>query len=324
MPKFSPMKPYKATQKLVPVSSMIYAVQPKINGMRALFYDGELHSSQGNVITCLPELTKALHNTSHSSNVLALDGELYAHGLRLQEILSITKRKELHSRRSEIKFVAFDIISDENQTYRLSKLDSIYNGKVHGAWVSSNEFKLVETGYNNILLCSYWWAIFDSLARQEEYIAKATTDSIAAGFEGIILRPEYGLYEQKKSKNLLKHKPLYQAWFEITNVRQAKDKNGVAKQELGSVECNDEIIGSTNNPEAMDYNVYFNVGTGELLNSSYRKATWINKQDLIGSYALVQFPERYESGIPHQPRLIDISSKPYHVEPRINFDLPEA
>ena len=108
-------------------------VQPKLNGLRALWLEkeGVLLSRDQNVwMECvLPQVFEALKEVKEFcrfwygdklKNFIGFDGEIYCHGMSLQQINSrgAVIRKSPHADCGKLRFNVFDIISNEPQDKR--------------------------------------------------------------------------------------------------------------------------------------------------------------------------------------------------------------
>ena len=91
-------------------------VQPKLNGMRCISYikDGArvYQSRLGKYIFTLDHLTKDLESLSD----LVLDGEIYMHGMALQDIVSLVKNQDTETIRNNLtvknlKYWVYDCVS---------------------------------------------------------------------------------------------------------------------------------------------------------------------------------------------------------------------
>lgn len=103
-------------------------VQPKLNGIRALYWNGEFVSRDGEVWSqnCLQHLRHAL---TPFQNVV-LDGELYVHGQHLQSINSriAVVRLSPHEEESMVEYHIFDYISTEPCLARMARLTTALSG----------------------------------------------------------------------------------------------------------------------------------------------------------------------------------------------------
>lgn len=87
-------------------------LQPKLNGNRCLYKDGQLYSRGGKVIN-LPHIVEAIHAAGLWD--LHLDGELYVHGMPLQQINS--RVKKLQDVSLELEYHIYDVVDEANSFY---------------------------------------------------------------------------------------------------------------------------------------------------------------------------------------------------------------
>ena len=94
-------------------------IQPKLDGWRAVINTGtgQIYSRTGNLIN-LPHITEQVLSMKNLPEFL--DGEIYTHGFKLNEIQSMIKMQDL-----KLKFNCFDCITPGNFTYRLKKIMNI-------------------------------------------------------------------------------------------------------------------------------------------------------------------------------------------------------
>lgn len=186
-------------------------LQPKLNGVRARWDGHQLLSRQCKVFneTALPGLHKELRFWSACNPGVILDGELYGHGLRLQDITArvAINRVNAHPDIGDIGYHAFDIISELPAQTRLAKLAEIYTPKFCVPWV-----------------------IVRSEAEVNQYLNFYTE----FGYEGIMLRAMGCPYMPGRSEALIKLKPWRYAKVPITGFSPGRDKyQGI----LGALVC---------------------------------------------------------------------------------------
>ncbi len=170
--------------------------QPKLDGHRALFKDGVLYSRQGKVLN-LPHVVEAIHAAGLAH--LHLDGELYLHGKRLQEISSLVKRHQEGT--TDIVYHVYDVVMDVGYIDRSITLN-MASGRGPGFPPAL------------ALLPHTKVATFAELQQLHE-------ENLAAGYEGTMLRwGDKGYQDGKRSRHLLKMKKFQDAEFEIVGVER--------------------------------------------------------------------------------------------------------
>lgn len=96
-------------------------VQPKLDGHRALYKDGVLYSRQGKELN-LPHIVEAIESTGLKH--LHLDGEIYLHGLPLQEISKLIKKERPETK--DLQYHIYDWVHPEAFHTRIGNLQSLH------------------------------------------------------------------------------------------------------------------------------------------------------------------------------------------------------
>jgi len=252
--------------------------QPKLNGLRCRVVYGEkiqLLTSTGVRITSMPHIIDALfaqfqyHHHRKDTPIPSYDGELYNHDLSLQKVSGIVRRQYASKESKLIHLYLFDIIdTGTEQESRIFMLRTSFN--YHGV------IHLVPS----IAIFKRYW----------QWCCGVYKDK---GYEGIIIRHPKGLYEPKRSKYLLKYKPLRSDSYKIIGVFEAIDKYGDPKDIAGGL----FLRGEEGNK--------FSCGMG-IFGHEMRADIWRNKKEYAGKYAIIKYPSLTDRGIPSQPILTSI------------------
>jgi DNA ligase-1 len=170
-------------------------VQPKIDGARAIYRDGNMYSRTGKVFPKVAHILDELKNTN-----LVIDGELYSYDMTFQEVIGAIKKNKLESKK--LVYIVYDIIDLENDYHtRLEILG-----------------KAVEKFKNTLLINT-------EVCGKEKDILKFHDKYVKEGYEGLILRNFNGKYEMKhRSKNLQKFKKFMDEEFEIIGATEGSGK----------------------------------------------------------------------------------------------------
>ncbi len=249
-----------------------YIVQPKYDGVRCRAVPIEngylLLSSEEHIIYSVPHINEALEKDK--SLGIELDGELYAHGLGFEEIVSRTSRTvNLHSGYKDIKFHIFDYVSQESQAIRIKSLSDL--------------------DLKDPLIKSPYWLAWDL-----EWVMRIYDNLISLGYEGIIVRHYAGPYERKRSTLVMKFKPKKEDEYEIVGVVEEMSIHGSPKGRLGALIL-DSGDGHT-----------FNVGTG--FSEDDRIRLW--KEELVGRVCKIQYQHLTAGKkVPRFPVFVDILDK---------------
>lgn len=245
----------------------LFIAQPKLNGdrCRVEWYDGApvLLSSYGNEFKGLNHITSALLQFMPPG--IPWDGELYVHGWPRERIHSaVSRKKNVSQNTAGIQFHIFDYQDHEvPQIQRCANL---------AKWFS---FADSDPVYPAIQMVNTF------RSSQSEWVEHCS-ECIENGYEGIILRHPYALYEEKRSVNCLKFKPTEKDEYTIVGFNQEIDIHGVPKESLGSF-----VVTS-------DEGTQFAVGTGPALTRDKREHYWRYRHELLG-YTLIVKHEKLKT-----------------------------
>lgn len=172
-------------------------VQPKLDGHRALFKDGVLYSRGGKEIN-MPHIVEAIQEMGLDH--LHLDGELYLHGVSLQDISKLVKKQRPES--VYIKYYTYDIVQQSMPFY--------------------DRFQT--------LLESHDWKVGDTLSLlptdrvgDMEHVMEKHALFTQGGYEGTILRHgDIPYRDGKRCRSLLKIKNFQDEEFEIVGWEEGK------------------------------------------------------------------------------------------------------
>ncbi len=253
-------------------------IQPKINGFRCrATVDSanliSLWSSQGNLTTSVPHINKELSQI-YIRNI-EFDGELFAPHLTFEEIQSIVKRtRNIHSRHQEIEYHIFDVVDETiSQKLRTELLFDLFYPRI----TKVKRIKIVKT-----------YSVGGPWEYIHERIQKIFTEITSESYEGIVLRKSQGMYERKKSLNLMKLKPTETGMFRIVGSAEEISIHGIPKNSLGAFQC------ITQEGEI------FSVGSGFI--ARQRVEYWGERDDMIDKSIIVVYQNITTRGVPMFPR----------------------
>jgi len=258
-----------------------YAVQPKLDGMRALitYRDGKIviTSRLGNEINSVPGINQELLDLKMLKPHWYLDGELYTLDYPFEELIGLLKSDKITEVKAQklarVKFYAFDFFDTTRpqltfkQRYKfLSKLVKKFKPK---------RIVLVPTNISKVLSTAVAKKIRDRYIKQ--------------GNEGAMFRNLDSVYEiNKRSSNLLKYKKTLDAEYEI----------------IGFVEGKGRAAGTPvfwlKTPQGDKFKAKPS-GTYEQQHRMFLEA-----DKLVGQMATVEFQELSKKGVPRFPILIRI------------------
>lgn len=193
------------------------ASQPKLDGVRCILNEEGMWSRQGKPIHSAPHIREQLAILFEEDSTATLDGELYAHKLHndFNRIVSLVKKQkptpeQLVESAETIEYWVYDLPSHE--------------GGFRERFVALQEIveALGDQIPNIVLVDTRWPTTLDERdAIYQEYLEN--------GMEGQMLRLADGLYEQKRSKNLIKRKEFVEEEFPIIRFEEGTgNRSGMA------------------------------------------------------------------------------------------------
>ena len=171
-------------------------VQHKYDGNRMLIRNeggfNVAYTRNGKLIETIPEIVDGIVIPEG----MTVDGEIYCHGESLQTIVSWVKRRQENSLR--LRFHAYDIMEEIPYEERISILMQMEFG-----------------GMGEVV---------PTLRYDGQGIKSLLQDSIANGYEGLILRQnDFGYEAGKRSKSLIKVKQFLDDEYKIIGMHLSKD-----------------------------------------------------------------------------------------------------
>lgn len=253
--------------------------QPKLDGIRCTAHftpDNRvvLNTSSGITIETVPHINTALAvslpRTYHTD--LVLDGELVARDF--SETISIIKRSSIHANFNHVHYKVFDIV-DEGRT-QSSRHDAL----------CSMAYAL-HTACTDLVPTTALYSYDEVVDLENRYVA--------AGYEGIILRNPAAMYQNKRTTDLMKHKPMKQDIYMVVGYNQEIDIHGTPKQALGSFVCTGQG------------NKLFSVGSG--LTQDQRATYWAHREKMIGKYVVVSYQQLTADNRPRFPTFVRVEGE---------------
>jgi ATP-dependent DNA ligase len=182
--------------------------QPKLDGMRCLVSKDGMFSRGGKPIVSAPHIMEALKKHFELDPGLIFDGELYASHLRddFEKLISLAKKSKptvenLVESAENLEYWIYDIVSDTIPF--VERLEII---KRQMGWF--NDTRLVVTPTVKVT--------------NQEQMDELYAGYLADGQEGQMLRKGNSLYEDKRSKNLLKRKEFVDEEFTIVSLNEGQ------------------------------------------------------------------------------------------------------
>ena len=255
--------------------------QPKLDGIRCIVTKDGMFSRNGKPIISAPHIRESLSEVFDVYPDMILDGELYADKFAndFNKIVSLVKKSkptdaDLKESKKNIQYWIYDL-PDNNIQFgdRCDRLHNLFN-----TFDSFSKHCIeVET----------------TLCMSEDDVMDLYEGYVDAGFEGQMLRLN-GKYENKRSKNLMKHKSFIDEEYTIKGI----------------------VEGEGNRTGTAGYMV-FETADGKPFKSNV-KGTWEetaemlkNKKKLIGKQATIKYFNLTPDGIPRFPYVINIDRESY-------------
>lgn len=241
--------------------------QPKLDGHRcvATIKDGlaTLWSRTRKPIASVPHIVAALEKAFPTGEV-TLDGELYNHDYH-------EKFEELTS------FIRQAVPASGHEVVQYHIYDAIIEGR---SWSTRRTFleKSLATAKHPLVL------VKTVEVRDEEDMQATFQGYLEAGYEGLMLRNQGGVYEQKRSANLLKVKEMQDAEFLCVGVEEGRGKLAghaifVFETKKGGLRFNAKMVGD----------------------QSVLKRFWDFPEQAIGKLVTVKYQNFSAEGIPRFP-----------------------
>lgn len=276
----TPMLAKKIEDYKKPIRLKEFSIQGKVDGIRCLIQINlsskkiTFYSRTKKVFHGFEHIREALINNSYIQNqnfdpegrVVWLDGELYSHKLlTFQQINGLVKAPHRYKKEEQglIKYVVYDILlTDEVYHNRLKEIT-----------------KLCETDKTGSIELIPTYDINENLTDLEN-IENLKNSAIELGYEGLMLKFLNGMYEHKRTYNILKVKKFDDDEFIVTDVVQ--EDNDICTIKLKT-----------------DTNKFFSARPTGSVEERYGYLK--NKDEIIGKYGTVKHQGFTDDGIPRFP-----------------------
>lgn len=252
-----------------------YWVQPKIDGVRAVFDGEKLVSRTGKEFHpptwWIEDLARLQEEIGYP-----LDGELVCHMQigqwydsefghwctidSFNDVISTVRRVSPDKRWNEIVLAIFDYVTDEDTPYR----------------ERYEKLRCVENSRSPSFLIPIEGTMTDDEAPMDE---GWLLEALHRGWEGVMLRNPNASYEPKRTRNLLKAKPVVDSEVEVLGTVPGTGKH---EGRMGALVCAHQGL-------------EFKVGTG--FTDAEREL-----QDWLGKTITVEYGELTPRGVPRHPR----------------------
>ena len=244
--------------------------QPKLDGVRAVVRESGMKSRNGKPHLSTPHIHESLAKLFKEDPDLIFDGELYVHKgeCDFNKIISLVRKKkptleDIRESKEHIKYHIYDLPS--------------HPGTFKERMEALKELDLPDCC---VLTSTH-------LCKDEEEVMDYYSEYMADGYEGQMVRVIDSVYENKRSKSLMKHKVFYDQEFTIIDVLEGKGK---LTGKVGRIIFE---INGTRFKSAVN-------GDHEYLEQLFKDG------NLIGKQATVKYFELTPDGIPRFPKVIAI------------------
>ena len=185
---------------------------PKLNGVNAEYRlinnDLKLFSRGGEEYPIPPHQHKAILSILKALNTTSLNGEMYAHGEHLQDIMAAVKKH--NNLTPKLQFCVFDF----------PLVEGTYQERCSSMYTKRNTIKDIDL--TSVPFIQVW------LAHSHEEIEDQYNQVMDAGYEGLIIRNSSGLYKYNtRSLDVFKYKKTQDAEFEVIDYKLDKNKHAV-------------------------------------------------------------------------------------------------
>ena len=276
---FEPMLAAKWEDYKNKVEYPLYS-QPKLDGIRCIVTKDGMFSRNGKPIISAPHIYEAFKEVFKLKPDFIFDGELYADKFAndFNAIVSLVKKTKPTA--DDLKQSAKNI---QYHVYDFPSMDKLFGARMIGLQTLTKMFDLPKC----IVI------VETILLQSEGAVMREYERLVDKGYEGQILRVD-APYENKRSKNLLKHKSFVDEEYIIKDI----------------------VEGEGNRTGTAGYFV-FETEDGKTFKSNV-KGTWEeteemlkNRKKLIGKSATVKYFNLTPDGIPRFPYVINIDRESY-------------
>ena len=259
----------KHTKKLVGKCLIEY----KFDGVRVITIvkDGKatMYSRNGKVLENFPHILKAIDKIELEDCML--DAEVMSEDFQAL-MKQVTRKGDV---KTEDAYLAiFDALPLEEWEEGKGKLDTLTRKKYLTGLFSYSYLNLLQINkITCIEIVEFEFVDLDTNDGQTKF-AEMNEEALKHGYEGLMIKPIQGLYENKRSSAWLKVKPLIEVTLKVVAINEGEGK---AKGKCGAIVAEGEDDGKC-------YRV--NVGTG--LSDKQRKEFWEQRDELIGQLVEIQ------------------------------------
>ena len=271
--RFKPMLATKWSDRKAMLGTVAKVfVQPKLDGIRCIVNKDGMWSREGKPIYGAPHIFEQLKHIFVAHPNTIFDGELYNHDLKddFNQIVSAVKKQKP----SEEDLA----VSREKLQYWIYDLPSVGHFDFGDRlWALQNMLYLELKGEHNIVTTP-------SLETSVGDVDKIAAEFIEAGYEGAMVRLD-ALYENKRSKYLIKWKEMQDEEFSIVDIQEGDgNRSGMAARVVVSL------------PDGRHFSA------GLIGNVDYCRQLLQERDQHIGKLGTVVFQNYTPDGVPRFPK----------------------
>lgn len=179
--------------------------QPKLDGMRCIVREDGMWSRTGKKIVCAPHIYNALKPLFAENSSIIFDGELFCDKFKsdFNSIISLAKqtkptKEDLDKSEASLQYWVYDLPSSEETFSR-----------------RTDELKKLLPKHKSIVM------VDTTLVNNQEELDAKYQEYLTDGQEGQMIRTD-DVYENKRSKFLIKRKEFVDAEFKILDITEGK------------------------------------------------------------------------------------------------------
>jgi DNA ligase-1 len=253
-------------------------VSTKIDGARMVAQKSGLWTRNGKEYKSCPHISDILKPLFDKHPNFIIDGEIYAPNLNFESVMSLVKKTKPEPE---------DIIESE-KTAQYWVFDGIVDDTSLGF---KDRFKIIQDEIKSIVgkNKSIVFVKTEEVNSHEEIETKHN-EFVSQGFEGLMIRIPDSIYQNKRSKYLLKYKKFLDSEFIVVDILEGKgQRNGLAGNVLLKTKDGKEF------------------GAGIRGDENYYKEILKNKKKYIGGKATIRYQEETNFGVPRFPVVIELN-----------------
>lgn len=274
---FSPMLAHKFDNYKNKVEFPLLA-SPKIDGARMIIRKEGLFTRNGKEYLSCPHIHELFKPLFEKYPNWVIDGEVYAHDISFEKVMSLVRKK---------KPTKEDMIESE-KIIKIYIFDGVVNDLNSGF---EKRFKLIKEEINNIIgKTEYIIFVKNEKIKSVDEVEEYHNKFVSEGYEGLMIRIPNSVYENKRSKTLLKYKHFIDDEFKII-----------------------DMVEGIGNRSGMAGNLVLQMNNGKTFSSGikggedYYKYLLKNKSKIIGKVATIRYQNLSDKEeLPRFPVCIDI------------------